>query len=90
MPPNESFRLNNRENLQDRGKPAVKVDQEQSIQVRKVDPATNLTPQHHHLMPKRRVLGLKSAIRLEWQGQGGNDDAQQREHCAMTLCDSVS
>jgi hypothetical protein len=44
MPTNESFRLNDGEDPQDRGKPAVKLDQEQSVQVCEMDPAANLTP----------------------------------------------
>jgi hypothetical protein len=44
MPTNESFRLYDDEDPQDRGKPAVKLDKEQSIQFCEMDPAANLTP----------------------------------------------
>jgi hypothetical protein len=54
-----------------------------------MNPAPNLTPQHHHLMPKRDVFGLKPALRLEWQDQNGNE-AEQYQHCAPTLGDSLS
>jgi len=30
-----------------------------------MNPAPNVTPQHHHLMPKRDVFFLKPALRLE-------------------------
>src|ERR1700674_4206555 len=40
-------------------------------------------------MAERRVLCFKSALRLEWQGQDGQDEAEQRDHCALTLGDSV-
>jgi len=46
-------------------------------------------PQHHHLMPKRDVFCLKPALRLEWQDQNGNE-AVERQHCALTLGDSLS
>jgi hypothetical protein len=38
-------------------------------------------------MPERRVLGFKSALRLEGRGQGGQKDTKQR---ALMLGDSVS
>jgi hypothetical protein len=38
-----------------------------------MNPSPNLTPQHHHLMSKRDVFRLKSALRLEWQDQNGID-----------------
>jgi len=54
-----------------------------------MNPAPNLTPQHHHLMSKRDVFRLKPALRLEWQDQSGNE-AEQHQHCEMTLGDSLS
>jgi hypothetical protein len=54
-----------------------------------MNPAPNLTPQHHHLMPKRDVFCLKPALRLEWQDQNGNETVE-RQHCALTLGDSFS
>jgi hypothetical protein len=54
-----------------------------------MNPPANLTPQHHHLMPKRNVFGLKPAPRLEGQDQNGNQ-ADQHQHCALTLGDSLS
>ena len=53
-----------------------------------MNPPSNLTPQHHHLVPKRDVFGLKPALRLEWQDQNGNE-AEQHQHCALTLGDSL-
>jgi hypothetical protein len=54
-----------------------------------MNPVPNLTPQHHYLMPKRNVFHLKPAFRLEWQDQMGNE-AEQHQHCALTLGDSLS
>ena len=90
MPTNEGLRLNDNEVLQDGGKPAVKLDQEQTIEVRDMDPATHLAPQHHDLVTKRRILGLKSTLRLEWRDQNSEDEAQQREHCTLMLSDFIS
>jgi hypothetical protein len=39
-------------------------------------------------MSERRVLGFKPALRLEWQRQNGQDEAEQSEHGAQTLSDS--
>jgi hypothetical protein len=68
----------------------VKLNQEQPIEVRKINPAANLTPQHHHLMPKCCVLGLKPALRFERQGQNSEDEVNERQQCALTLDDSLS
>ena len=37
----------------------------------------HLTPQNDKLMSKRRVLGFKPALRLEWRGQDGQHETQQ-------------
>ena len=44
MPPNDCLRLNDGKDPQDRRKPAVKLDQKQSIEVCETDPAARLTP----------------------------------------------
>jgi hypothetical protein len=48
----------------------------------------HLTPQNDQLMSENRILCLKSALRLEWQGQNGQDEAEQSEHGLKTLGDS--
>jgi hypothetical protein len=63
-------------------------DQEPAVVVSKPDPALNLTPQNDQLMSDHRTLCLKSALRLEWQGQNGQDEAEQSEHGPQTLGDS--
>jgi hypothetical protein len=40
-------------------------------------------------MSERRILCLKSALRLEWQGQHGQNEAAQRDHRA-NLADSIA
>jgi hypothetical protein len=32
-----------------------------------MDPTADLTPQHHQLMPKCGILGLKPEFRFEWR-----------------------
>jgi hypothetical protein len=38
---------------------------------------------------ERCVLGFKSALRLEWRGQDSQHEVQQRDHCALTVGDSL-
>jgi len=90
MPTNDRRWLNDGEDPQDRREPMKVPDQEQPIKVRETDPAANLTPQHHHPMPKCRVLGLKPALRFERQGENSKDEINERQHCALTLGDSLS
>jgi hypothetical protein len=55
-------------------------DQEQAIPVREVDTIAHLPPQHDQLMSERRVLCLKSALRLEQRCEQGQEEAEQRDH----------
>jgi len=89
MPTHERFRLNNRHDLQDRGKPAIHPNEEPAIVVRKMGSASHLPLQNDQLMSKYRILSLKPALRLEWRGQHGQNKADQRYHCA-NLADSVT
>jgi hypothetical protein len=62
---------------------------ETAIAVRETGPTLNPTPQDDQLMSERRILCLKSALRLEWQGQHGQNEADQRDHRA-NLADSIA
>jgi hypothetical protein len=66
MPAHESLGPDDRENLQDRRKPAIVILQP--------DPALNPTPQYDQLPSERCILSLKPALRLEWRGQDGQDE----------------
>jgi hypothetical protein len=90
MPPHERLRLDDGEDPQDRRKPSIQLDQEPAIAAREPDPTMNLTPQNDQLMPECRILCLKPALRLEWQSQDGQNEAEQCKHCPLTLGDSVS
>jgi hypothetical protein len=48
----------------------------------------HFTPQNDQLMSVNHILSLKSALRLEWRGQDGQDEAEQSEHDPLTLGDS--
>jgi hypothetical protein len=41
-------------------------------------------------MAKKQILSRKPALRLEWRGQDGQDEAEQPEHYPLMLGDSVS
>src|SRR3984893_15520087 len=59
MPTHERLGPDDREDLQDRRNPAVELDKEPAIIVRKPDATMQLTPQDHQLMSKHRVLSFK-------------------------------
>ena len=80
MPTHERLGTDDREDLQDRRKPAIQMDKEPAIVVREPDPALHLTPQNDQLMSECHVLCFKPALRLEWRGQDGQDEAEQCKH----------
>ena len=88
MPTHERLGTDDREDLQDRRKPSIQLDQEQAVAVRQPNPTMDSTPQNDQLMSKRHVLRLKPALRLEWRGQDGQDEAEQCKHRALKLGDS--
>jgi hypothetical protein len=55
-----------------------------------VDTTTHLPLHYDQLMSKRRVFCLKSALRPERRGEQGQDEAEQRDHSAPTLGDSLN
>jgi hypothetical protein len=50
---------------------------------------TSVTPQDNQLMSKHRVLSLKPHLRLEWRGQGGQDETEKSDHF-VSLGDSIA
>ena len=75
MPTHEGLGADDRDGLEDRRKPSIQLDQEQAIAVRELDATAHPPPQHDHLMSERRVLCLKSALRLERRGEQGKEEA---------------
>jgi hypothetical protein len=39
-------------------------------------------------MSEHRILCFKPAPRLEWRDQDGQNEAEQRKHCPLTVGDS--
>src|SRR5450631_1639862 len=62
------------------------IKNQRSLFVSRTRPCT--TPQNDQLMSEHRVLGFKPALRLEWRGQDGQYETQQRDHGALRLGDS--
>src|SRR5664279_6380455 len=89
MPTHQCLGTDDRENLQDRRKPPIQLEEEPAISVCELDTATQLAPQHNQLMSKHRVLSFKPHLRLEWRGQDGQDETQKPDHSA-SLGDSVT
>src|SRR5450759_1522286 len=89
MPTHQCLGPGDRENLQDRRKPPIQLEEEPAIAVCELDPATQLAPQHNQLMSKHRVLSFKPQLRLEWRGQDGQNETEQPDHSA-SLSDSVT
>src|SRR5450830_1129247 len=69
MPPHERLRLDDREDLQNRRKPAIQLDKKPAVVVRQPDSAMHITPQNDQLMSERRILSFKPNLRLERRGQ---------------------
>jgi hypothetical protein len=78
MPTHQRLGPDDREDLQNRRKPSIELDQKPAIVIRKPGPATHLTPQNDQLMSECRILCFKLAPRLERQGQDSQEEAQQR------------
>src|ERR1700736_3053735 len=89
MPTNERLGPDDREDLQDRRNPAVQLDKEPAIIVRKPDATMEPAPQDIQLMSKHRVLSFKPQLRLEWRGQDGQNETEQPDHSA-SLGDSIT
>src|SRR5580700_1876194 len=89
MPTKERLGPDDCENLQDRRKPAIQLDEEPAIMVREPDATMQPAPQDNQLMSKHCVLSLKPHLRLEWRGQDGQDETEQSDH-STSLGDSIT
>src|SRR4029077_13408801 len=88
MPTHQRFGSNNHENRKDRREPAIQLNEEPAVVVREASPAFQLASQDDQLMSKHCILRLKPDVRLEWRGQHGQNEADQRDHRA-NLADSI-
>jgi hypothetical protein len=89
VPTHERLGPDDCENLQDRWKPAIQLDQEPAIMVREPDATRQPTPHDIQLMSKHGVLGFKPQLRLEWRAQDGQNETEQPDHSA-SLGDSIT
>src|SRR5260370_13245540 len=89
VPTHECLGPDDCENLQDRRKPAIQLNQEPAIMVREPDATMHLTPHDNQLMSKHRVLSLKPQLRLEWRGHDGQNETKQPDH-SPSLRDSIT
>src|SRR5260370_913953 len=89
MPTNQRLGTDDREDLQDRWKPAIQLDEEPAIAVCEFDAPAQLAPQNDQLMSECGIFGLKPDLRLEWRSQGGQYETQKPDHSA-SLGDSVT
>jgi hypothetical protein len=69
MPAQQCFRPNDLDRVQDRGKPAIELDEKQPLAVGKFYTATDLALQDDHLLPERGILSRKAALGLERQAK---------------------
>src|ERR1700738_5324246 len=89
MPTHERRGTDNRENRQDRWKPAIQLDEEPTIVVREPDAAPQVAPQDNQLVSERGILSLKPDLRLEQRGQHGQDKPDEPDHRG-NLADSIT
>jgi hypothetical protein len=89
VPTHERLGPDDCENLQDKRKPTIQLDQEPAIMVREPDATIQPTPQDNQRMSKHRVLGFKPQLRLEWRGQHGQNETEQPDQSA-SIGDSIT
>src|SRR5258707_15472713 len=64
MPPHQRFGLDNRNDLQDRWKPSIHLDEEPAVVVGRLSSTPHPPPQDDQLMSEHRILRLKPDLRL--------------------------
>ena len=89
VPTHQRLRLDNRDDLQDRRKPSIHLEEKPAVVIGEPSPAFQLTPQDDQLMSENRILRLKPALRLERRGQDGQNETEQPDHSA-SLGDSIT
>jgi hypothetical protein len=75
MPAHQRLGPDDRHGLEDRGKPAIQLDEEQAVAIREVNTTSHLALQHSQLMTERGILCLKPAPRLERRGEQRKEEA---------------
>jgi hypothetical protein len=80
MPTHEGFGSNDRNELEDRGKPSIQLDQEQAIAVRELDATSHLPPQNGQLM---RSAAFSASSRLF--DLNGEANRVRKKHNSATI-----
>jgi hypothetical protein len=88
MPTHERFGPDDRDDLEDRREPSIKLDKEPAITVRERGPAPHLASQNDQLMSGKRILRLKPALRPERRNHNGQNETPGPDHPA-SLGDSI-
>src|SRR5437016_6262547 len=83
MPTHQGLRSDDSDGPEHRWKPSIQQDQEQAIPICELDATPHPALQHNQLMTERRVLGLKSALRLN----GETDKVRKRKKSAIIAVD---
>src|SRR5437870_3038935 len=80
MPTHQGLRSDDSDGPEHRWKPSIQQDQEQAIPICELGATPYPALQHNQLMTERRVLGLKSALRLDRRDGQGQEEAEERDH----------
>ena len=89
VPAHERLRTNDVKDLEDGWKPAIQLDEEQTISVVKPNPSPALPLQDNQLLSERCDLGLEPRLGSEWRGQDGQNEPEKLDH-PVNLRDSLS
>jgi hypothetical protein len=80
MPAHQGLWPDDHHGLEDRRAPTIKLDEEQAIAVRELDPTVHLALQYDQLLPQRGILCFKSALELEERGNQVQVEKYERDH----------
>jgi hypothetical protein len=82
IPTHQRLRTDDRESLPDQREPAIEPDEKPAIAVRQLGPPSHLAPQDNQPMSEPGILCREPALRFELRGQDGQNEVDQRDHCA--------
>src|SRR6202035_5214200 len=82
MPTHQCLRLDTRNDLQDRWKPSIYLDEEPAGIAGRLSSTPHPAPQDDQLMSEHRILRLKPTLRLERRGHHGQNKTDKSDHRA--------
>jgi hypothetical protein len=80
MPAHQSLRPNDQDGVQNRRKPAIQLNEKQTVAVGELDTRTQLPLQHDDLLSERSILSRKLGLGLEGQDKQVQQQVQECEH----------